>query len=358
MGFYPIGMRVSFRLEFLVFCCCSRSQLFPSREKVTRGNNSAESRLMWLFLKLLESPNSALSRSLQSLKNHILKHKVYRSGKVVKFVFLCGGNRESGKISFRREEIIKFVERNLPNIKVFIAEDVFKILAAEGHTGNFLDIEDEISKFADEIIIVLESNGAFCELGAFSVKDLRSKLIVINDEEHKAAPSFINRGPLKAIKEKAGERKIILYKMIKDPTYGVDPIGQTFVQLQRILSSIPSESTAIVNLQTCNPRESFEKDTIRFIHDLIFFSEPITYKELVEMLKRLFGHGDYSPRLQECLGMLNATKLVESKTSKKYYISKLGNTLLSYKFDIGLMISSFRTHYQKHDLNRLNDVKR
>ena len=54
----------------------------------------------------------------------------------------------------------------------------------------------------------------FCELGAFSInKELRKKLIVINDYNYRKSGSFINLGPIKAISEIADGKQILYYKM-------------------------------------------------------------------------------------------------------------------------------------------------
>jgi hypothetical protein len=318
---------------------------------------------MFLIKKFLNSPVSSLSRSLLYLKQYISIGRLYRPSKVAKFVFLCGGSQDNGFISSRRSEIIKFIDKNLPNIKVFIAEPVFEILKSEGHKGNILDIEDQISKFADEVIIVLESNGAFCELGAFSSKSLRSKIIVINDEKYKGSSSFINLGPLEAIKEKSGQKKIIHYKMDDIPLSKIDAIGDIFLQLKDILDSIPPDKAGVVALAACNPKEAFEKDTmkdtLRFLHDLILFCGPITHGELTEVIIKIFGDDNYS-RLKQWLGLLRSTNLIEVQTTKSgiYYISKMRNPLLNYNFDINIIISSFRTTYQKYDVERLSYVKK
>lgn len=314
---------------------------------------------MYSITKQLSSPISSLSRAILYFKDKISENRIYRPQQTTKFVFLCGGNQESGELSARRAEVIKFIDKNLPQVKIFNAESVFEILRQEGHKGNYLDIESAISKFADEVIIILESHGAFCELGVFSAKSLREKLIIINDEKYKAAQSFINLGPLEAIKETGRHKKIIHYKMTESTLSKADAIGDTFFQLQEILASIPHEEAGFVKRKNCNPRLSFEKDTIRFIHDLIFFSEPITYKELVEIIKKLFGDEDYS-RLRQHIGLLKATNLIDVKKidGRDYYVSKMSVTLLHHLFNSNLIISSFRTIYQKYDFIRLSNVKR
>lgn len=308
------------------------------------------------------SSHNSLFRSIKYLKANLQEGKVHRPSKfkIMKFVFLCGANRDDGtRISLRREELLKFVEANFPYIKVFIAEEIFKILKKEGHRGNIFDIEDEISKFADEIVIVLEGRSAFCELGAFATKRLRPKLIIINDETYKERLSFINLGPLQAIKEIAnGEKRILHYKMDYREDSIPDSIGQVFSSFKKILQSIPAEKPGIISFDICDPKKSFEKDTMRFIHDLIFFSQPICRTEIIEILKVLFGSGDYK-RITSFLGLLEAISLIEMRIleSDQYYISKGGKELLNYKFNLNFIISSFRNYHQRYTRERFYGVK-
>ena len=317
---------------------------------------------MHSFKKQFLSSHSSFSRAIQYLKANLQEGKAHRPSKfkIMKFVFLCGANRDNGtRISLRREELLKFIDTNFPYIKVFIAEEIFDLLKKEGHSGNILDIEDEISKFADEIVIVLESSSAFCELGAFATKGLRPKLIIINEETHKQKQSFINLGPLQAIKETSGGKKRILhYKMDYSSKSVPDSIGQIFSALKKVLQSIPIEKPGTIHFDTFDPKKSFGKDTMRFIHDLIFFSEPIRRKEIIEILKALFGPGEYK-RITNLLGLLRAISLVEMKGPEnyQYYVSKEGKELLNYKFNLDFIISSFRNYPQKHTQERFHDIK-
>lgn len=71
--------------------------------------------------------------------------------------------------------------------------------------------ETSPSTTLNTLIIIVESVGTFCELGAFSFsKDLVDKLYIINDEQHREDKSFINRGPIRKINDsRSGETKYI-----------------------------------------------------------------------------------------------------------------------------------------------------
>ncbi len=175
------------------------------------------------MLKLhLSHPHSSVSKSILHLKGAIESSLVHRPKKTNRFVFLCGANKKKNEISERRKALIAFASKNLPHNKFFLAEKVFTFLSAEGHKGNLIDIENQISRFSDHILIILESQSAFAELGAFSHEELRKKLIVINDKKFEDAESFVNLGPIKAIEEVSGKNHILNYKMKDDGVHSLD----------------------------------------------------------------------------------------------------------------------------------------
>jgi len=179
------------------------------------------------MLKLIKT-KPLIKQRLLHLAHAINAGRVSLPKQLTRFVFLCGANNGS-EISARRKALIKFAENSLPGTQFLLAEKVFETLASQGNKENILDIEKSISNFADHVLIVLESESAFAELGAFSHEDaLREKLIVINDIKHKNTTSFINTGPIQAIKEKAGENAILFYKMSPNGKEHLDGIGEIF----------------------------------------------------------------------------------------------------------------------------------
>jgi hypothetical protein len=213
--------------------------------------------------------NKTLQRHIHSISSGISDGKVYSPKDVPRFVFLCGANRSESRVSERREAILEFAARHLPHSKVFLAEKVFLVLKGEGHTGNLLDIEQRISEFADDIIIVLESNSAFSELGAFSHKTLRKKLIVINDLKYQSSKSFVNLGPIQAITEARKANGILWYDMLPTGIAERDSVGSVFSPLYQLLKEPLSSRATRLKLEDLNPANNFNKNTVMFVHDLL-----------------------------------------------------------------------------------------
>lgn len=278
--------------------------------------------------------------------------EVWRPREDVQFVFLCGANIETGKPSKRREHLLDFSSKQLPYTKFFLAESIFDVLKAGRHKENILDVENELSKFADHIIIVLESESAFCELGAFaSSHELRKKIIVINDLGLKESQSFINLGPIKAIEElPSGENKLLYYTMDKDGKIRGDGIGALFGKLHKLLHRKPKKQRRRV--KECDPNKYFTKDSLRFVHDLVYFTNPVYFTELSEIVKILFDQIN-NRILQKHLALLVAIEQIVP-VKENLYKSAYHMPYFEYSYlDIYDMLASFKNMYFRYDSRRL-----
>ena len=286
------------------------------------------------------------------LRDSISKSRVKTPRNVSKFVFLCGANINNTDISVRRSAIIKFAKKHLPHTQFFIAEKMFPILQKEGNKDNMLDIENEISKFADKIVVVLESASAFTELGVFSHdSELRKKLIVINDSKFRGSTSFISMGPLEAIKESSGKDHVIDYKMNEDGVYRLDSIGDIYDPLFEILKEPIQRRPSAVSLEECNPATNFNKKSAMMVHDLVYFSGPVLHKELVEILALVFGQQSFNNVRQHEAILVAINSL--TRTDGEFYKSSLGKPYYDYEFDINSLISTCRNYMLKFCPDRI-----
>ncbi|MEX1665058.1 retron St85 family effector protein [Zhongshania arctica] len=292
-----------------------------------------------------------IHKRVDALQRAINNSRVYLPSDISKFIFLCGANKNSKEISERRKALIEFSKVNLPHTHFFLAERMFSNLKDEGHKGNILDVENLISDFSDYILIILESPSAFTELGAFSHDKLREKLVVINDLAFKKEESFINLGPIKAIEEKSGKERVVYYKMSDDGVYNRDAIGDTFHQIYELFKEPIKSTGKAVDLISLNPSKKFDKQSAMFIHDLIYLSGPILHKEIIELLKLLFGKDNYN-KVTHLLAILSSFESIE-RNAKGLYRSKLNETYYDFRFDISKYISTFRNYTLKEYPERL-----
>ncbi|HDZ00388.1 MAG TPA: hypothetical protein ENH52_02855 [Nitrospirae bacterium] len=302
--------------------------------------------------ELIASDRSATHKSLEKFRLILEKKDVWRPIEDIKFVFLCGANINPKLPSKRRQDLIEFSIKNLSHTKFFLAESIFDVLKAEGHKANILDVENELSAFADHIIVVLESESAFCELGAFAANpDLRKKLIVINDINHKDSDSFINIGPIKAINEQSNGKNILFYKMLNEGKISGDGIGHVYNDLYAILHKGPDKRRT--RIKECDPNKYFTKDTLRFVHDIVYFVSPITLGEISTIIKILFS-ASKGKKINNHLGLLCSIKQI-IRTDDGYFKSLIDRPFFEYDglFDFHEMMASFKNLYYRHDRARL-----
>ncbi|PIF21762.1 retron St85 family effector protein [Candidatus Pantoea floridensis] len=298
-----------------------------------------------------------LNRALKLLNFFIEKDRVKCPGDVKKFVFLCGANKNNGEPSARRTELIKFSEKQLSNCHFFLAELIFKELSEDddAQLDNLLDIESELSALADHILIILESYSSFTELGAFSYsKELRGKLIVINNSKYINQKSFINMGPIKAITEVNDKGHFLHYKMNEssDAIDRADGIGAVFAPLHDLLARSDRKQARTLKKDDLNPATNFNKDSIRFIHDIIFTCGSITQSELIEILVEIFGNTfSFKKHAQKHLGVLKAINIIN--TSNGFYYSLQRKYYFKYGFDIESISSTFKLFFLKNAPERI-----
>jgi hypothetical protein len=309
----------------------------------------AQSTFMQLY-DIFSSPKSTVAQALQKFRVLIEKQGMWHPTEDVQFVFLCGANIAPQVPSKRRQILLEFSSKHLPHTKFFLAESMFKVLEAEGHRGNVLDIEDELSRFADYVIIVLESESSFCELGAFAThNELRKKLIIINDWAHRSSKSFINLGPIQAVREISTGNHVLHYKMENDGKIYGDGIGDVFRKLHILLHKKPKTRRTRVNQY--DPNKYFTKESLRFMHDLVYFSSPVSFPELSRLVKLLFDKAK-DKQLLKHLGLLCAIEQTQ-RTEKNLYKSIYNKPYFQYDtYDIYSMIAGFRNLYLRNDPSR------
>lgn len=266
-------------------------------------------------------------------------------------VFLCGANRAVNTPSFRRQAIKKFIEGLSGDYSVIYAELVFNELMKIGSTKNALDLEHEISAIADKIVIVLESESAFCELGAFAHEALRRKLIVINSSRFRGSESFINTGPIAAM----GEVKspVLWYPMSPMGHITLDGIGAIFHDLKVALKPKGTKGSTIGDRDISDFQH--DKISLYFVHDLVLFTGPLSHKELIEVLIVTFGSKPYN-LLSHLLSVLRAAGLIVSNKVGDTWVFQAVSTypFLNYGINLTPLMAAFRNFHLKNTPERFS----
>lgn len=126
-----------------------------------------------------------------SLSDRIKRHGTTNKGRYFNFVFLCGGYIYEGD----NRSIIRKILESRNDIKCLYSEELIK-----SFDFDLLSFEEFLMEISSRVIIILESYGSACELGAFTYQnETLHKVIVINDKKMEGQESFINSGPIRKV---------------------------------------------------------------------------------------------------------------------------------------------------------------
>jgi len=231
-------------------------------------------------------------------------------------IFVCGASVNSDNKLNARKNFLKYSEKHLKEYDFFIAED---FLFTEETITDLLSLEDKMARYSDCIIIFLESFSASAELGAFCIKDsIVQQLLIINDVEHEGNGSFIEKGPLAKVNQVSKFAPVIYCKL----NMALEAIPQIKKTIERNHKK-RNEGLEIFDLNSFNTLSPKRK--LLFLLDLITLFCPLTKKELVFLLKELFGEGSY--KIDEELSMLLIMKYIVIAND---YIIKIKNKERTY----------------------------
>jgi hypothetical protein len=262
-------------------------------------------------------------------------------------VFVCGA-KPSTAVPGARDRLVQYAQRYLKHFQFFMAEDVFKALVADSNR-DLLSIEASLADLSDCIIIILESEGAFAELGAFTVRDdLAGIVLAINDIEHRGGDSFLSLGPLaKLEKKKFGP---VIYGNLKSVLSTIPAIEQRLSKIKRTYNKRldMSTSTAFHNRSA--------KHRALFIHDLLRVFAPLKKKDLAAILNTLYSSSSVDVEFE--LALLEALRLIK-RTNASYLLPTTPPGALFFEyhgFDVAKARSAALNHYHKYQPLRCREL--
>lgn len=249
------------------------------------------------------------------------------SSEIPKFVFVCGKQiiNESGVVIDSKqlnenENKRQFLIDRLSS-KTLICTISEKIYDSSSMIDT-LTFEELLAELSEDIIIIIESPGTICELGAFTIKNkFFKKLIVINDKRYKDEKSFINEGPIRKIYMNDEERYILVddeYKLFKGNFQLNDCIRR--IKEKKIIIT-PNNNNKKIDL----------RNLIYELLNIVELFEPITKYELFYIYKRVkeFSNYDIENREKhkinspsEVIKLMNNMNLISLEGE---YIKKQGN---------------------------------
>lgn len=205
-----------------------------------------------------------------------------------RFIFVCGKAFEEGKETIREITISRLEHHkgesgygNETNLALCVISENLYI---QDLAADVFSFEKMLAEISQKIIIVVESAGTLCELGAFVMNDeCFAKTIVINEDCEKYKESFVTRGPIKMLEDE-NEDNVILH-------YGAERI-KTSMEFSRRMEEIVNEKLEIpIN----NDHKEIElKSLIYEIANIVELFQPLEYFEIEELYKEIKGFKSYS----------------------------------------------------------------
>jgi hypothetical protein len=140
-------------------------------------------------------------------------------------------------------------------VEVILAEAAVNYLA-ESSFDNLLELEVYIAAAVHAVILIVESPGSICELGAFvMIPEIRKKLIVVMQSEYIDRSSFITKGAIQHFKDNDSGAQILGYNWTIDQNTRSITVAQ-FV-IEDMLGHLPEAMDAV---HTTHAKELFKQN--------------------------------------------------------------------------------------------------
>jgi hypothetical protein len=234
-------------------------------------------------------------------------------------IFLIGAySRDKNSVRYKlRSELSKHsFFRN--RYEIFYPEEVFSELLYD-KSIDLLTLENLLANSVNIIIICAESWGSVAELGAFANHEiLNKKLVVIVDEKHKKADSFIRKGPVRYMESMA--KKDNSASMVIWHGFANGKIEELANKVQKHLQRVRKTEALTINKTLTNPviLQNFLLLLLFVVGDAREKNFPNLLRNIEPMLDSTQG-----PVYKAALGSLFKNRDV-SLNQGKYRLSKSG----------------------------------
>lgn len=266
-----------------------------------------------------------------------------------RIVFICGAKINS-ETKNGRSLLFNYAKKYYKKFQFLLAEDFFKVFG-DNDKNDLLSIEDKLSKYSDCIIMILESESVLAELGAFAINDELAKImLVINDKQFSNCGSFIELGPLKKINQ------LSLFKPVIECSF--DKILFSEGEIFSRLNKVGRKNKKHVCLITYNNFKNLEaKIQLLFISDLIALFEPVSLRELIDILKNIWDTEEKIDINFE-LSLLEALEYIHKNGSYYLFSNQKENLFFTFPYKEQLRIKTILIRfYQKYTQNKLALLK-
>lgn len=219
-----------------------------------------------------------------------------------KLVFVCGARLDA--INCGRRDFLDYGKRHFPWCHFFLAEQAFEAIRRTREAVDLLTLEGYLAESADAVIIIVESDGAKAELGAFAHDDELAQItLAINDISFQDDESFICEGPIRKL-DRVSKFKPMVHTRLDAIAKGLDDISDRLERIRRKYRTRLRFEDVTGFLSLARQQRLF------LLADLIWLTAPIRYDELVSLLLSVLGKGDLGTLSYE-IALLQALELVD-----------------------------------------------
>lgn len=288
----------------------------------------------------------------------------FKSCEIPKFIFICGSSImndsevDYGKLNNdqnKRGYLINSLEKiqstiagvstkPIHNVRCMISEIIWDYECGM----DTMTFEELLAELSDEIIIIVESPGTVCELGAFSCgTDFIKKLTVINNKQYEHNNSFINNGPIKKIFD-------INDTAVNYIPYEINKFKNDFL-VKKIIKDISLKQ--ITYTPNKNNRKLDLKNLIYELLNIIELFQPLTKTELVRLFLYLKDFTKYEIINGSIWRLSTISKVIDLMVKMK--IINIKNELILCDSTISCYNSMFnidRSEFNKYRFTYLSAI--
>lgn len=205
-------------------------------------------------------------------------------------MLLCGGPIDmEAEASVSMRDAFLRVRHNPPlnRIETRLAEEA-NIYQKDSSYKNWMDFESDLAEVCQVVALFCESEGSYSELGTFArIDEIARKLIIFIDSENSKHPSYINLGPIDAVKQKYGKDRLFVIHLADVGLKKISDIANIDLEnLKRIISDYIVESIdKNKEPRSFDPRRNGH--LIKLLTGLVQHFGALTDSEILNLFERL-----------------------------------------------------------------------
>lgn len=276
----------------------------------------------------------------KKVKNHVKIVPAKNKGNYFNYIFLCGGEIYHGD----NREILSNLLLKRSDVRCLYSENLFTDIDFD-----LLSFEELLVEYSTNVVVILESYGSSCELGAFSyINKLLKKIIVINNKVYEGKHTFINDGPIKKIKNNCPEN-VFFEEFHLHPSNPRPTLIISTDLSRRLLNGIPKKRSFKSNSIKIEKNIMIISDILYFqitIFEILSFFGPLNKMEIKKLIEILY-------EVKELVFTFESNNKISSTLNEEDF-NKLFDFLLSIQVRFNILHKDKDRYYIKYS-SMIND---